>query len=30
MREPITEGRGYYNQHLKVKVRSAERADGMM
>ena len=30
MREPIMQGRGYYNQHSELQARSAEGADGML
>jgi hypothetical protein len=30
MREPIMQGRGYYNQHSELQARSAEAADGML
>jgi hypothetical protein len=30
MREPIMQGRGYYNQHSELQARSAEEADGML
>jgi hypothetical protein len=30
MREPVMEGRGYYNQHSELQARSAEEADAML
>jgi S-adenosylmethionine-dependent carboxyl methyltransferase len=30
MREPIMQGRGYYNQHSALQARSAAEADGML
>jgi hypothetical protein len=30
MREPVMEGRGYYNEHSELQARSAEEADGML
>ena len=30
MREPIMQGRGYYNRHSELQARSAEGADGML
>jgi hypothetical protein len=30
MREPIMQGRGYYNQHSELQARSAEGADDML
>lgn len=30
MRDPIMQGRGYYNQHSELQARSAEEADGML
>jgi hypothetical protein len=30
MREPIMQGRDYYNQHSELQGRSAEGADGML
>ena len=30
MREPVMEGRGYYNKHSEVQARSAEEADGVL
>ena len=30
MREPMMQGRGYYNQHSELQARSAAEADGML
>jgi hypothetical protein len=30
MREPVMEGRGYYNEHSELQARSAEEADRML
>ena len=30
MREPVMEGKGYYNAHSQLQARSAEEADGML
>jgi hypothetical protein len=30
MREPIMQGRGYYNEHSELQARSAAEADGML
>jgi hypothetical protein len=30
MREPVMEGRGYYNEHSELQARSAEEADGVL
>ena len=30
MREPVMEGRGYYNAHSELQARSAEEADGVL
>ena len=30
MREPVMEGRGYYNEHSQLQARSAEEADAML
>ncbi len=30
MREPVMEGRGYYNAHSELQARSAQEADGML
>lgn len=30
MREPVMEGRGYYNKHSELQARSAEEADGVL
>jgi hypothetical protein len=30
MREPVMEGRGYYNQHSELQARSAAEADGVL
>jgi hypothetical protein len=30
MREPVMEGRGYYNEHSELQARSADEADGVL
>ena len=30
MREPVMEGRGFYNAHSKLQARSAQEAEGML
>jgi hypothetical protein len=30
MREPVMQGRGFYNEHSEVQARAAEEADGVL